>query len=711
MKKDFINFSILAVMALSITGCSHDFDLYEGPQPDGSEQEPKVANAFDFKTTQDVNLTVDYASAGAVFFEVYAENPIVKTLENDIPVISRNKNAKSLYGGYTNANGHFSGKVTLPAYATHLYIYSGNMLLDTNLLETDVNGGQAIAKAESTAQSRALTRAMTDQTLTDEVPVNFYSWAHDGTGASYNDSYKAEYTPITKGNGGWKTPLGKWNSLTGRPDYLLDKNDAANKDLVFNSDELRGLFEVIQNAVAVDKNCPEEFRAPGDLTLQRNSEVAINMLGGTTMWSNSLGYYYYNGTAPTDLATTPIIMLFPNTNDGHGTAKDWGFNVIGVERGDAVKLVYYPHIAEGNFDDATTEFPAGTSIGFVLKCNGWGAALGKEWVKDPWRYHGAVLNWWCTSTEGLSYCPDGVESGVSKLGQSASRTAKFAFTSGGDEFAVISFEDMNHDTNFADVAFALKPASAFQPLPQIVNKTTDESGVYAFEDLWPSKGDYDMNDVLVDYKYGREFAKYDNQSDDEYKTIRESFSFTTYQNYAALHSGLAFTFSLADNPTNIVFKKRPRDSSDFVDADFTVEDDDNVVILTNDINNEIGTEYLVEVTYEKGTTRRTSIKPFIFRNTENGKRLEVHLPFEAPTAWVDESFFGTEDDLSNPAQDIYYVRAGDYPYAFYLAGGDIEAFKNTLLNSAFERKPVDTVYPKFLEWSTSKGARATDWYK
>ena len=508
------------------------------------------------------------------------------------------------------------------------------MLLDTNLLETDVNGGQAIAKAESTAQSRALTRAMTDQTLTDEVPVNFYSWAHDGTGASYNDSYKAEYTPITKGNGGWKTPLGKWNSLT--PDYLLDKNNAANKDLIFNSDELRGLFEVIQNAVAVDRNCPEEFRAPGDLTLQRNSEVAINMLGGTTMWSNSLGYYYYNGTAPIDLATTPIIMLFPNTNDGHGTAKDWGFNVIGVERGDAVKLVYYPHIAEGNFDDATTEFPAGTSIGFVLKCNGWGAALGKEWVKDPWRYHGAVLNWWCTSTEGLSYCPDGVESGVSKLGQSASRTAKFAFTSGGDEFAVISFEDMNHDTNFADVAFALKPASAFQPLPQIVNKTTEEEGIYAFEDLWPSKGDYDMNDVLVDYKYSREFAKYDNQSDDEYKTIRESFSFTTYQNYAALHSGLAFSFQLAANPTNTVFKVRRPGSNAFEDANFTVEDN-NVVILTNDINNEIGTEYLVEITYEKGTTNRSTVKPFIFRDTEGGKRLEVHLPFEAPTAKVDES--------------------------------------------------------------------------
>ncbi|MBQ5494964.1 MAG: DUF4842 domain-containing protein [Prevotella sp.] len=46
-----------------------------------------------------------------------------------------------------------------------------------------------------------------------------------------------------------------------------------------------------------------------------------------------------------------------------------------------------------------------------------------------------------------------------------------------------------------------------------------------------------------------------------------------------------------------------------------------------------------------------------------------------------------------------------------MANGDIESFKNTLLNSEYESKPVDTVYPKFLEWSTSKGARATDWYK
>ena len=219
-----------------------------------------------------------------------------------------------------------------------------------------------------------------------------------------------------------------------------------------------------------------------------------------------------------------------------------------------------------------------------------------------------------------------------------------------------------------------------------------------------------MNDVLVAYKYSREFQKYKGQSDSEYKTIRESFSFTTYQNYARLHSGLAFTFQLAATPTNTVFKKRTKGSNTYQDANFTVEDG-KVIILTDDINAEIGTEYLVEVTYEQGITGRSTIKPFIFRNTEGGKRLEVHVPFEAPTDKVDMSLFHTEDDLSVPANGIYYVRAGNYPFAFYLAGGDIESFQGSLLKTDNERKPIDQIYPGFLDWSTSNGVNSPGWYR
>lgn len=74
------------------------------------------------------------------------------------------------------------------------------------------------------------------------------------------------------------------------------------------------------------------------------------------------------------------------------------------------------------------------------------------------------------------------------------------------------------------------------------------------------------------------------------------------------------------------------------------------------------------------------------------------------------SFFGTEDDLSDPSKNLWYVRAGNYPFAFYLAGGDINKFKNTLLNSAYERHPIDEIYPKFLDWATSNGQKSPDWY-
>lgn len=577
------------------------------------------------------------------------------------------------------------------------------MLLDANLMEAEVSGGQAQAKANSKARTRA---ASTRGNSTNAIPENLYSWAYKGTDATTQDAKKAEYRSIVNDNGGWYAPLGNWDDVSGKPEYLLDRNDPANSHLVFNDTELQGLFELIGNAVGIGRDCPEELRAPGDLTLQRSSEVAINMLGGTTMWRSTLGYYYYQGAAPTDLSTLPVIMLFPNTQDGHGSGS--GCPQIGVERGDAVKLVYYPNIANGDFSGATTEFPAGTSIGFILKSNGWAAYNAKR--NQNWGVYNQVFNWWCASTDGLSYCPDGIECGDSKLGEKTSRTAKFAFNAGGDEFAVVSFEDMNHDMNFADVAFALKPASAFQKLPQIVNKTTDERGVYAFEDLWPSKGDYDMNDVLVDYDYSRKISKYEDESDNQYKTYRESFSFTTYQNYAALHSGLAFSYQLADTPTNTVFKIRKKGSSAYEAANFTVEDN-NVIILTNDINSEVGTEYLVEVTYEKGTRGRSVIKPFIFRPTKDDKRMEVHVPFEAPTSKVDMSLFNTEDDLSEPEAGKWYVRDGNYPYAFYLANGDINSFQNTLLKSDNERKPIDEIYPKFLDWSVSKGQQNADWYK
>lgn len=85
------------------------------------------------------------------------------------------------------------------------------------------------------------------------------------------------------------------------------------------------------------------------------------------------------------------------------------------------------------------------------------------------------------------------------------------------------------DENFSDVVITLKsnPVDAITDIP-VTNPDEDKTsidflkGTYAFEDLWPSQGDYDMNDVVVRYNYGSTF-------DEKNLIYSESFTFKTFQ--------------------------------------------------------------------------------------------------------------------------------------------------------------------------------------
>ena len=83
---------------------------------------------------------------------------------------------------------------------------------------------------------------------------------------------------------------------------------------------------------------------------------------------------------------------------------------------------------------------------------------------------------------------------------------------------------------------------------------------------------------------------------------------------------------------------------------------------------------------------------------------------EAPTAKMNTSYFGKGDDRSNSDKGLYFVRQGNYPFAFYLKGADISAFEETILKHENESKPIDELFPHFLEWSISNGNTNRDWY-
>lgn len=364
--------------------------------------------------------------------------------------------------------------------------------------------------------------------------------------------------------------------------------------------------------------------------------------------------------------------------------------------------MYYPNIANDDKSGATKVFPKGTRIGFILRTQGW-AKQGNDYsikCKNE-NYYNKKYNTWCATTDGLSYSSD---TGKFPNPNGESRGAKFSYkTSDGQTFTIVSFEDALDDQDFDDLIFALKPVNVFAALPEIENKKSSTNGVYAFEDLWPSAGDYDLNDALVNAKHEKEF----NESG---KIIKETFYLTTYQNYVELTSGLALTLETKTAPKSIVMKKMAKGATVAEEASFTK--DGNVYYLTSDFKGELGTTYILELSYDTplgSSADMASIKPFIYR-VVGDKNWEVHIPMEAPTAKMNTSYFGTGDDCSDPSKGLYFVREGNYPFAFYLHGVNISVFENTILKRENESKRIDEFFPDFLEWSTSKGTKKQDWY-
>ena len=721
MKK--IKLLTLTLAILTASCVSHDFDGVNGEPPKDAEK--KVANTFDFSTVSEVTLSVDYSACapkGPVFFSVYSENPM-KGDELD-------ESISPIYSNYTNKEGRFNQKITLPAYAENLYVYCGDFFIASDILSAKVSGGVANVVAESApaaARRRAHSNDIGEQTQSLETLYQLSNLVDWRTG---DDLGEQIYKP-------WHTPLGKWDNMSGRPSYLLTDADEAYNRLTITDEEMQGIHQSIAGALTRKQTCKMEYRQSADLTLTEPSEVAVTFVGSNTCWNNTIGYYYYMaGQEPQNLQDLNVIMLFPNTQDGLSQfMKSKGNNYYGniaLDRGDVVKLMYYPNIANGSYEGKTSVFPAGMRIGFLLKSNGWGMQKDQGDKKFHNSYLGEMkggatisrqYNCWAASTNGMSYCEANDEQNAADPGavgksnpDRVARTAKFAYENAqGQQYAIVTFEDAANDEDYSDVVLAMKPVGVFQQLPAVAPRESTTKGVYAFEDLWPDMGDYDMNDAVVDYKENRTFTM--SESIGEYKMTKQTFMLTTYRNYVAAKNGLALTLDTSVTPSKVAMKKIAKDSDEAVDAQFTV--DGNVYLLTEDMRGEINVTYILELTYDQGISdsQAAKVKPFIYRNVADNKRWEVHIPMEAPTAKMDYSYFGTGDDASDPENNLFFVRAGDYPFAFFLSGVDVTPFKKTILVGSMDHKagnesrPIDEFFPDFLEWSQSKGTKKKDWYK
>lgn len=287
--------------------------------------------------------------------------------------------------------------------------------------------------------------------------------------------------------------------------------------------------------------------------------------------------------------------------------------------------------------------------------------------------------------------------------------------SGGDDDDPESDDDDNDGIDDDDDDFPKDKDKAF------INKYPASGyGTLAFEDLWPARGDYDFNDLVIDYQF-RMITNKDNyvskiEADFVVRAIGASFkngfgfqfpndnisvgdlSVTGFEVDAPFLSiGADGLENQQERPTIIVFDNAfdilPRIGGELgvnTDPSASVTEPDTIKLVIN-------------ISPERYTLNQLNIanfNPFIFVNETRGK--EIHLPDYTPTSLADASYFGTLHDNSDQGVGRYYKTVDNLPWAINIYESfDYPAEKNAII----------TTYLKFASWAETNGESFPDWYQ
>jgi len=243
-------------------------------------------------------------------------------------------------------------------------------------------------------------------------------------------------------------------------------------------------------------------------------------------------------------------------------------------------------------------------------------------------------------------------------------------------------------------------------------------GSLAFEDLWPARGDYDFNDLVVDYQF---------------KTITNSRNFVaeidaTFIIRAAgaeFENGFGFQLPVAipDGNINVTGSKLNHNIVTLKNNGTEAGQDKTTVIVYDNVfdlmshpgmgvgfNTTPGAPYItpdtlkLTMTFKPDTYIASDIaleqfNPFLIVNMIRGK--EIHLPDYPPTSLADLTLFGTKDDNSIKQTGPYYKSKNNLPWALNIS----KSFSYTK-----ETVQILTGYPYFSSWAFSGGVDNTDWY-
>ncbi len=501
--------------------------------------------------------------------------------------------------------------------------------------------------------------------------------------------------------------MGTYDNL-GKPNYLEPVND------VISSTFLSFVNASLPERKPVPTYHPAYLSstAQTNLNIIADGDIYITFVHEGAGYTNTLAYFTYPTNSPptTTSAIDSLHIIFPN-----GSLVGSSGNLVS---GNKVKL---------------GRFRSGTTIGFCLVSNGWngtsklvGAGNGKFFTIDALnpessaanKRHAVLLN---DNTNNLFLI--GMEDINREGGSDNDFNDMVFYATSVNSASAISKTNVNPidqpgDSDGDGVSnvydqFPNDPARAYINYYPAANA----SGTVAYEDTWPNTGDYDLNDIITEYRY-----KIINNASNN--TVEMFADYTLKASGASFNNGFGVQFPFSSSVVSSVTGTRNN-------ATYPVSLNSNgteagqskaVIIPFNDFfyvsprssaNSTVNTQpelpfhvpdtLHIKVSFTSpiaaATLGTAPFNQFIFESPNRGK--EIHLPGEKPTDKANTSLFNTFQDNTIPTQNRYYKTRSNMPFGIGVP---------QIFDYPIEGKAVNSIYLKFAEWAQSGGTAYPDWY-
>jgi len=636
---------VIGVVSVAFSSCLQK-DVYDPANSGDKEEEVTLDNYFDFATTKNIQLNIDYGKeCPRAYFEVYAENPLSYVAEGG--QIIKKAGVSHIATGFTDIQGRYIKPASFPTAVSEVYIYSPDFGVPT-LYKTKVVGSDVSAK-------------ITFENALDVTPVD------SSTRSAQTRSSLKFITNVIP------NVLGTWNVNTGRPNYL-DASQKINVDATLKS-YITTYFPEGKNNVGTNLVSDD-----ADILIKEDANVVVNYFGGDTGAQSVFAYYCYSENASIDeirQAAKHACVIFPNAHKSS----------LGNYSGVAVNLKYINET--GSFPEEEPErIPAGTKIGFLIWNDGWRGVK----ANGNMFYSTKSLN-----SDKISHTA--IFAAKNKAGERVNVITMEDWKNGENDYNDVAFVISSNPIAAIEVPDVPNPGDR--------QGTEKYSGVLGFEDNWPEQGDYDLNDVVMKYQSSVDY-NIDNKVLNIIDKFTLAWTGANYKNSFAYE--VPFDLSKASKVTvngseassysgNVItlFKDAK--------AELGVSNVNAEDMINQNIQEKT---YTVSIQFNNPTLDKSVVvapyNPFI---KVFNSATEVHLTDHKPTTGANNRFPSGADISRGDVDGTYFICKDGFPFAIHVDARLDASILNLDLKK--ENQRIDKTYPKFAEWAKTRDPQIKWW--